>query len=51
MNCHAADAVHGRRMTVSCYAQKLIEDSPHRVPGVWSRALAFEPSPAAGMKL
>ena len=33
------------------YAQKLIEDSPGRVPGIRPRALAFEPIAARTMEL
>jgi hypothetical protein len=33
------------------YAQKLIEDSAGRVPGIWPRALAFEPIAARSMEL
>jgi hypothetical protein len=33
------------------YAQKLIEDSPGRVPGIRPRALAFEPIAARSMEL
>jgi len=33
------------------YAQKLIEYSPGRVPGIRPRALAFEPSAARSMEL
>ena len=40
---------HDARM--GCYAHELVENSPGRVPGIWSGALAFKPMAAGAMKL